>query len=104
MTVKLLTEQHVEYLSLTGDCTGSSESIHVKMRHCWKSHVHVILFCDIFSITEIKMAKDQSVTEDNDLDVKCGYGKCKPSFLQRLNNPRFMLFTLCFVAISQGKF
>ena len=62
------------------------------------------LFCDIFSITESKMAKDQSVIEDNDLDVKCGYGKCKPSFLQRLNNPRFMLFTLCFVAISQGKF
>ena len=39
MTVKLLTELHLEFLSLTGDCTGSSESTLVKMPHCWKSHV-----------------------------------------------------------------
>ena len=30
MTVKLLTKQHLELLSLKGSCTGSSESIHVK--------------------------------------------------------------------------
>ena len=29
-TVKLLTEQHLEFLSLKGGCTGSSDSIHVK--------------------------------------------------------------------------
>ena len=39
MTVKLLTEHHLEFLSLKGDCTGSSESTLVKMPHCWKSHV-----------------------------------------------------------------
>ena len=38
-TFKLLTEQHLELLSLTGGCTGSSESMNVKMPHCWKSHV-----------------------------------------------------------------
>ena len=38
MTVKLLTERHLEFLSLKGGCTGSCESIHVKMPHCWKSH------------------------------------------------------------------
>ena len=37
--VKLLTEQHLEFLSLNGDYTGSSESTLVKMPHCWKSHV-----------------------------------------------------------------
>ena len=37
MTVKLLTEHHLEFLSLKGGGTGSSESIHVKMPHCWKS-------------------------------------------------------------------
>ena len=37
--VKLLTKQHLEFLSVTGGCTGSSESIHVKIPHCWKSHV-----------------------------------------------------------------
>ena len=39
MIVKLLTEHHLEFLSLNGGCTGSSECRHVKMRHSWKSHV-----------------------------------------------------------------
>ena len=39
MTVKLLTEQTLEFLSLTRGCRGSSESTLVKMPHCWKSHV-----------------------------------------------------------------
>ena len=38
MSVKLLTEHHLEFLSLKGMCRGSSESTHVKMPHCWKSH------------------------------------------------------------------
>ena len=37
MSVKLLTEQHLEFLSLKGDWTGSSESKLFKMPHCWKS-------------------------------------------------------------------
>ena len=39
MLIKLLTEHHLEFLSLKGGCTGSSESTLVKMPHCWKSHV-----------------------------------------------------------------
>ena len=39
MNVKLLTEHHLEFLSLKGCCTGSPESKLVKMSHCWKSHV-----------------------------------------------------------------
>ena len=38
MTVKLLTKHHLEFLSLKGGYAGSSESTHVKMPHCWKSH------------------------------------------------------------------
>ena len=38
MIVKLLTENHLECLSLKGGYTGSSESTHVKMQHCWKSY------------------------------------------------------------------
>ena len=38
MSVKLLTEHHLEMLSLNGGCTGSSESTLVKMLHCWKSY------------------------------------------------------------------
>ena len=39
MTVQLLAEQNLEFLSLKGGCTGSSESTLVKMPHCCKSRV-----------------------------------------------------------------
>ena len=46
MNIKLMTEHHLEFLSLTGGCTGSSESTLVKMLHCLKSramaHVYYI--------------------------------------------------------------
>ena len=44
MIVKLMTEHHWECLSLEGNCRGSSETTHVKMPHCWKSHAlaHVV--------------------------------------------------------------
>ena len=38
-SLKLLTEQHLEFLFLKGGYTDSPESIHVKMPHCWKSNV-----------------------------------------------------------------
>ena len=37
MIVKLLTEHHLEFLSLIGGCTDSSGSTLVKMSSCWKS-------------------------------------------------------------------
>ena len=37
MIVKLLTERHLEFLSITGGCRGPSESTLVKMSICWKS-------------------------------------------------------------------
>ena len=47
MTVKLLTELHLEFLNITGVCTGSSESRLVNMPHCWKSHVAAHLYLDV---------------------------------------------------------
>ena len=38
MIVRLLTEHHLEFLSLKGGCRDSSESTLVKMSNCWKSH------------------------------------------------------------------
>ena len=35
-------------LSLKGGCTGWSESIHVIIPHCWKSHVTAQL-CDLIN-------------------------------------------------------
>ena len=37
MIVKLLTERHLEFLSITGGCRGPSESTLVKTSNCWKS-------------------------------------------------------------------
>ena len=53
MSVKLLTEHHLEILSLKGGFTGLSESTHVKMPHCWKSHAlaHISFFDFLFKQT-----------------------------------------------------
>ena len=39
MVVKLLTEHHLEFLSLKGGCRGSSEYTFVKIPRSGKSHV-----------------------------------------------------------------
>ena len=38
MTVKLLTENNLMFLSLTRGCTGLFETTLVKIPHCWKSY------------------------------------------------------------------
>ena len=45
MIIRLLTEHHLEFLSLKAGCRGSSESTLVKMSNCWKSHAaaHLIV-------------------------------------------------------------
>ena len=47
MSVKLLSKHHLEVLSLKGGCTGSLKSTHVKIPHCWRSHVaaHLLYTC-----------------------------------------------------------
>ena len=44
MTIKLLTEHNLEFLSLNGGYTGSPESTLVKKPNCWKSHVAAQLY------------------------------------------------------------
>ena len=36
-------EQHFEFLSLRGGCTGLSESTLAKLPHCWKSHIEAYI-------------------------------------------------------------
>ena len=45
MTAKLLTEHHLEFLSLKGGCIALYETTLVKIPHCWKSHVAAHFFC-----------------------------------------------------------
>ena len=60
MSVKLLTEHHLEFLSLKEGFTGSSESTLVKMPHCWISHV----------VAHIISSFENSVDPDLDLSIK----------------------------------
>ena len=55
MIVKLLTEHLFEFLSLKGGCRGSSESTHVKMPHCWKSHVTAQIKCTKLLIAQASL-------------------------------------------------
>ena len=61
MTIKLLTEHRLEFLSLKGGCTGSSESTLVKMPHCWKSHVTAHISINIQSFTYAILLCDQVI-------------------------------------------
>ena len=61
MTVKILTEQHLEFLSLTGGCTGSSESIHVKIPHCLKSHVTAQIWSVEYELVRILLIGAETV-------------------------------------------
>lgn len=41
--------------------------------------------------------------KDDEYDVRCGYGSCKPNGLQKCNNPKLLLVLLCIFALGQGK-
>ena len=51
MSVKLLTEYHLEFLNLKGGCTGLFESTLVKRLHCWKAHAMAHI---VFAVQEMK--------------------------------------------------
>ena len=53
MSVKLLTEHYLEFLSLKGCNTGLSESTLVKMSHCSKSHVMAHLYNTINAVLSL---------------------------------------------------
>ena len=52
MSLELLTEHRLQFLSLRGGCKGSSDSTPVKMPQCWKSHVAAHMPGDILTETE----------------------------------------------------
>ena len=50
MIVKLMTELHLEFLSLTEGCGCSSESTLGKMPHCWKSHAMAHIYMCVLNM------------------------------------------------------
>ena len=72
MIVKLLTEHNLEFLSLKGDCRGSSESILVRMSHCWKSHVMAQLLYEYFlSIVDMQRRTCHNMSEISLCHLQC---------------------------------
>ena len=67
MSVELhvLTEHHLEFLSLKGDCKDSPESTHAKIPHGWKSHVAAHLLqidhCQILMSMRIELPHFQEI-------------------------------------------
>ncbi|WAR05948.1 SO4A1-like protein [Mya arenaria] len=43
-----------------------------------------------------------TIVDAQNLDVKCGFGRCRPGFLQYFNNAKIMLTVMCFVVFTQG--
>ena len=77
--IKLLTEHHLEFLSLKGGSRGSSESTHVKMPHCWKSHalahIKVTSIQGCHSILHFKFPDFTLLKADNDHSHPLTIGK-----------------------------
>ena len=65
MVVKLLTDHNLKFLSLKGGCRRSSESKHVKMPHCWKSHVTAQISTVHLSITLSLLCRGLNITVNN---------------------------------------
>ena len=75
MTVKLLAEQNVEFLSFGGGCTGSSESTVVKMPYCLRSHLAAYLSIDtcnkhLYPLLSLFFSDQCSLTEYSLLSIK----------------------------------
>ena len=57
MIVKLLTERHLEFLSFTGGCTGSSESAHVKMEISCRGSNVLAAYIDLFVVDALRLSQ-----------------------------------------------
>ena len=79
MTVKLLTELRLRFLSLKEYCTGLSESTLVKMPYCWKSrvtvHIYLHTICIILQEESFKIVIQQKAAyqtgNDKQIPIMC---------------------------------
>ena len=60
MNVKLLTEHHLEFLGFAGGCTGSYESVHVKIAILLEITCRgsILLPCFLLSLQHIECRED----------------------------------------------
>ena len=70
MIVKLLTERHLEFLSIKGGCRGPSESTLVKMSNCWKSRALAQFYFNFNMFTAVRFSINYIAT------INCNIGPC----------------------------
>ena len=63
MTDQLLTEHHLEFLSLNGGCTGSSESALVKIPHFWKSHIAAHIYLKMLESSSVLLTESKTIRD-----------------------------------------
>ena len=88
MTVKLLSEHDLEFLTLTGSCTGVSESTHVKMPHCWESHVKAHLNFKSIPDTSSQLVNSTINSTDTDMERVMLNVKSVGSVLYKKSKPK----------------
>ena len=94
MTFKLLTEHHLEFLSLKGGCTGSTESTLVNMPHCWKSrHCSNMDASSIDFILSRKHSKGADQIEEKMGWLVCTFVHKPHTTKQHSGNPKIL--TVC---------
>ena len=90
VSVKLLTEHHLEFLRLKGGCTGSPESTLVKIPHCWKSNVAAHLTettAQVFTWTGAHQKLQAGICAHRGLRPACAYAQPDQS-LQDISSGR----------------
>ena len=93
MNVQLLTEHHLEFLSLKGGCTGSSESTLVKIPHCWKSHVTAqCLVTLLVTMIVLTAGSDVPIIRQCNLDVFTG--KTEHLFINNMGYREYLISSL----------
>ena len=95
MIVKLLTEHHMEFLSLKGGCRGSSESTHVEMPHCWKSRALAHFIMQSMSVPYLESGLWNWTAEMQRNSYTMG---CPPV---RGDNPRALASGLSYVQVDK---
>ena len=83
-----------------GGCTGSSESTHVKIPHCWKSHVVAHTF--LLGNKKIKF-KLQALILRPDLEMQEEFQICNQTAGLCQRSCQFELWNTCSTAWSRNK-
>ena len=76
MIVKLLTQHHLEFLSLKGGCRDSSESTLDKMSNCWKFRAAAQL-CLLSDNRHIPLQKEIKLERSQIADIGTSIFYCK---------------------------